>query len=66
MRGLQNSHTWYFNSQHPKSGHLFEGRYKAFVCQKNAYLLATKDFAKSMRADGWFILYAAGMPLSVK
>ena len=39
MQGLQQSYTQYFNRQHCKSGHLFEGRYKAIVCQKDPYLL---------------------------
>lgn len=39
MQGLQQSYAQYFNRQHRKSGHLFEGRYKAIVCQKDPYLL---------------------------
>lgn len=39
MQGLQQSYTQYFNRQHRKRGHLFQGRYKAIVCQKDAYLL---------------------------
>lgn len=29
----------YFNKRHDKVGHLFQGRYKAIVCDKDAYLL---------------------------
>ena len=39
MQGLQQSYTQYFNRRHKKSGHLFEGRYKAIVCQEDPYLL---------------------------
>jgi putative transposase len=39
MQGLQQSYTQYFNRKHRKVGHLFQGRYKAIVCDKDAYLL---------------------------
>ena len=39
MQGLQLSYTQYFNRRHRKSGHLFEGRHKAIVYQKDPYLL---------------------------
>jgi putative transposase len=39
MQGLQQSYTQYFNLRHKKTGHLFEGRYKAIVCQEDPYLL---------------------------
>ena len=39
MQGLQQSYTQYFNKRHKKTGHLFEGRYKAIVCQEDRYLL---------------------------
>ncbi len=40
MQGLQQSYTQYFNRTHRKVGHLFQGRYKAIVCEKDRYLLA--------------------------
>lgn len=40
MQGVQQSCTQYFNRVHDKTGHLFEGRYKAIVCEKERYLLA--------------------------
>lgn len=40
MQGLQQSYTQYFNRVHNKVGHLFQGRYKAIVCDKNEYLLS--------------------------
>src|SRR6266498_2563149 len=39
MQGLQQSYTQYFNRKHHKIGHLFQGRYKAIVCEKDEYLL---------------------------
>ena len=39
MQGLQQSYSQYFNLRHRKSGHVFQGRYKAIVCQKDEYLL---------------------------
>ena len=39
MQGLQQSYTQYFNLTHRKVGHVFQGRYKAIVCDKDEYLL---------------------------
>jgi len=39
MQRLQQSYTQYFNRRHRKVGHLFHGRYKAIICDKEAYLL---------------------------
>ncbi len=39
MQGLQQSYSQYFNLRHRKSGHVFQGRYKAIVCQQDEYLL---------------------------
>ena len=39
LQGLQQSYSQYFNLKHHKSGHLFEGRYKTIICQKDEYLL---------------------------
>jgi putative transposase len=39
MQGLQQSYTQYFNRKHHKVGHLFQGRYKAIVCERDEYLL---------------------------
>jgi hypothetical protein len=39
MQGVQQSYTQYFNRAHNKVGHLFQGRYKAIVCEKEGYLL---------------------------
>lgn len=39
MQGLQQSYTQYFNREYRKTGHLFQGRYQAIVCEKERYLL---------------------------
>jgi len=39
MQGLQQTYTQYYNRTYHKVGHLFQGRYKAILCQKDAYLL---------------------------
>ena len=40
MLGIQGSYTQVFNRRHKRVGHLFQGRYKAFLVQKDSYLLA--------------------------
>jgi len=39
MHGLQSSYTQAFNKRHEKVGHLFQGRYKAIICDRDSYLL---------------------------
>ncbi len=39
MAGLQSSYTQWFNRRHGRVGHLFQGRYKAFLVQEDPYLL---------------------------
>lgn len=39
MQGLQFTYTQYFNRKHKTVGHLFQGRYKAILCDKEAYLI---------------------------
>jgi REP-associated tyrosine transposase len=39
MQGLQQSYSQYFNLRHRKVGHVFQGRYKAIVCERDEYLL---------------------------
>src|SRR6266540_71048 len=40
MQGLQQSYTQRFNRVYGKVGHLFQGRYKAIVCERDEYLAA--------------------------
>lgn len=39
MQGLQQSYTLYFNHRYGFVGHLFQGRYKAILCDRDSYLL---------------------------
>ena len=39
MRQLNGVYTQYFNRQHDRVGHVFQGRYKAILVERNAYLL---------------------------
>jgi len=39
MHGIQGSYTQSYNRRHRKIGHLFQGRYKAILCDRDAYLL---------------------------
>jgi putative transposase len=38
MQGIQQSYTHYFNRTYQTVGHVFQGRYKAFLCQDERYL----------------------------
>lgn len=40
MAGVQFTYTQYFNRRYRRVGHLFQGRYKAFIVDRDAYLLA--------------------------
>src|SRR5436309_10951023 len=40
MAGLQSSYTQAFNRRYRRVGHLFQGRYKAFLIEKDRYGLA--------------------------
>lgn len=39
MHGINSSYTGYFNRRHKRSGHLFQGRYKGILVDKDAYLM---------------------------
>lgn len=39
MQRLGSGYTQYFNQRHKQVGHLFQGRYKAILCDKDSYLL---------------------------
>jgi REP element-mobilizing transposase RayT len=40
LQGINQSYTIYFNKRYRTVGHLFQGRYKAILCEKDAYLLS--------------------------
>jgi len=39
MHGINSAYTGYFNRKHDRSGHLFQGRYKGILVDKDRYLL---------------------------
>jgi hypothetical protein len=39
LQGINQRYTMYFNWKYDTVGHLFQGRYKAILCDKDAYLL---------------------------
>ncbi|AJQ28769.1 transposase [Pelosinus fermentans] len=40
MQGIQQRYTQYYNWHHKHSGHVFEQRYKAFICEEESYIMA--------------------------
>lgn len=44
MQPFQTSYTLYFNRRHRRSGHVFEQRYKAFLVDKDNYLLQVSRY----------------------
>ncbi len=39
LQGINQSYTMYFNRKYATVGHLFQGRYKAMLCDRDSYLL---------------------------
>ena len=39
MQFLNGTYTQFFNRRHQRVGHVFQGRFKAILVQKDAYLL---------------------------
>ncbi len=44
MRDLNGNYALWFNTRHGRVGHLFQGRFKAFVIEKETYLLAVARY----------------------
>lgn len=40
LQGIDQSYTMYFNRKYGTVGHVFQGRYKAILCDRDAYLLS--------------------------
>ena len=62
MRQLNGVYTQWFNRRHRRTGHLFQGRFKAVVVQKDSHLLEACRYVvlnpvrakKADRPDQWF------------
>jgi putative transposase len=44
MHGINSSYTGYFNRKYGRSGHLFQGRYKGIVVERDTYLLSLSRY----------------------
>jgi len=44
LQGINQTYTMYFNRKYSTVGHLFQGRYKAILCEKDAYLLTLAKY----------------------
>ncbi|MHB8843975.1 MAG: transposase [Nitrospirota bacterium] len=44
MQGVNQTYTMYFNRKYRTVGHLFQGRYKAILCDRDAYLLGLVQY----------------------
>lgn len=44
MHGINSSYTGYFNRKYGRSGHLFQGRYKGILVEKDSYLLSLSRY----------------------
>jgi len=44
MQGISQTYTMYFNRRYKTVGHLFQGRYKAILCDRDAYLLGLVQY----------------------
>lgn len=63
LQGINQSYTMYFNHRYATVGHLFQGRYKAILCDRDAYLMSLVKYihlnpvragmAKTLKAYPW-------------
>ena len=44
LQGINQSYTTYFNRKYKTVGHLFQGRYKAILCDRDEYLLSLVNY----------------------
>jgi putative transposase len=47
LQGINQSYTTYFNRKYKTVGHLFQGRYKAILCDRDEYLLSLVKYIHS-------------------
>lgn len=64
MQGLQQSYTAFFNRRYDAVGHLFQGRYKAILCDKDAYLLTLVKYIHLNPVRAEFVTRADEYPWS--
>jgi len=64
MQGLQQSYTQRFNRVYGKVGHLFQGRYKAIVCERDEYLAALIRYIHLNPVRARLVRYPEAYPYS--
>ncbi len=64
MHGLHSSFTQAFNRRHDRVGHLFQGRYKAFLVEKERYLLSLIKYVHENPVRARLVRRAADYPWS--
>jgi len=64
MLTLQSSYAQAFNRRHQRVGHLFQGRYKAFLIEKDAYLLTLVRYIHMNPVKGGLAVRSQAYPWS--
>ncbi len=64
MQGVQQSYTQRFNRVYGKVGHLFQGRYKAIVCERDEYLMTLIRYIHLNPVRAGLVHDAAAYPYS--
>ncbi len=64
MRQLNGVYTQKFNRNHNRDGHVFQGRYKAILIQKDSYLLALSRYIVLNPVRAGMVRYAGEWPWS--
>lgn len=64
MQGITQRYTVYFNNKYQTVGHLFQGRYKALLCDKDAYLVALIKYIHLNPVRAGIVKTAEGYPWS--
>ena len=60
MQRLNTSYTVFFNRRHRRSGHLFQGRYKAILIDVDSYLLELSRYLHLNPVRGQAVQSAGG------
>src|SRR4030043_759773 len=64
LQGINQRFTMYFNWKHGTVGHLFQGRYKAILCDKDAYLLSLVKYLHRNPVRAGIVRYPEEYPWS--
>ncbi|MEO8431104.1 MAG: transposase [Acidobacteriota bacterium] len=64
MAGLHSTYTQWFNCRHRRVGHLFQGRYKAFLVQEDRYLVALIRYIHRNPVEAKLVARASDYPWS--